>query len=112
MFTMTATDIFHMAGQGTVITGKITSGSIRVGQRLRLSSPRASVSAVAAALERVPSREFVKRAKAGEEIGVLIRDFSPETLSDGIEPVEPFGWRVVSLRLTGESFWRYLIQKS
>ena len=112
MFAMIVTDIFHMAGHGTVITGKITSGSVRVGQRVRLSSPSASISAVAAALERVPSREFVSQAKAGEEVGVLLRDFSPEALSDGLERVQPFGWRVVSLRLTGEGFWQRVTQKS
>jgi translation elongation factor EF-Tu-like GTPase len=111
MFTMIATGIFHMAGHGTVITGKVASGSVRVGQRLRLSSPSSSVTAVAAALERVPGREFVTRAKSGEEIGVLLRDFSPESLSDGIERVEPFGWRVVSLRVSGEASWRNVIQR-
>jgi translation elongation factor EF-Tu-like GTPase len=106
MFEMKVQDIFYMRGQGMVLYGLVKSGELVIGDGVEVRTPSHSVCSVVAGLE--IAQKIVRRARAGEIVGVLLKSLSPEQLSDGLHQTEKFGWKVLDLSLHSvkRPWWR------
>jgi hypothetical protein len=69
MFRMTVDDVFSIRGRGTVVTGRIEDGSLRVGDEVRINDGRqVRVDGIEA------FRKTLQEASAGDNVGLLLRD--------------------------------------
>jgi hypothetical protein len=85
-FAMVVEDMFHITGRGTVFTGVVRSGRVRVGDRVAIRSPTAQLVDRVAGVER--DRELLDEASPGEAVGLLFLNFAPHRLADGLERTE------------------------
>jgi translation elongation factor EF-Tu-like GTPase len=83
MFTIRINSIFSIAGSGIVLAGKVESGRVRAGAKAVIRTPSKSLDTVLSRLEQ--NREIVSTAGAGEDVAIMIADFDPNILNDGIE---------------------------
>jgi translation elongation factor EF-Tu-like GTPase len=70
-FAMTVEDVFDVEGRGIVLTGTIESGTVHVGDSLRLERDGGSCDVTVAGLERFTKP--YESATAGEAIGVIAK---------------------------------------
>jgi len=78
MFRMTIEDVFAIRGRGTVATGRVESGQLRVGDELRVNETfTATVDAIEA------FRKQLTEANVGDTIGVLFRKLERSQLNRG-----------------------------
>jgi translation elongation factor EF-Tu-like GTPase len=81
-FRLTVEDVFTITGRGTVVTGRVESGRIGVGQRIELVRDGAPVAATeVTGIEKF--REVVTTAGAGENVGLLLRGLSRSDVQRG-----------------------------
>ena len=79
---MAVEDVFSITGRGTVVTGKVESGSVRVGQAVRvLHAGAPGADAVVTGIEKF--RATLEVASAGELVGLLLGDLGQEHVSRG-----------------------------
>jgi translation elongation factor EF-Tu-like GTPase len=72
-FTMTIEDVFKIKGRGTVATGKIEVGTIRVGQGVRIM--RAGTLLASTTVTGIEMfRKVLDSANAGDNVGLLLAD--------------------------------------
>ncbi len=95
-FRMTVSDVFSIRGRGTVVTGKIESGTLRVGDKIRISGQGgSSMTAVVTGLETM--RRTQTEVAAGENVGVLLREVAKSDIRPGdrLESEEgmDFSWK-------------------
>ena len=109
MFQMVAEDIFHIEGHGTVLTGQIESGQVALGNQVEVCAPSRVARVIVAGLEKLGTREIIRSAKKGDQVGICVRLLSLDQIEDGVERVEPSGWKIVSLRLRGvkRPWWKF-----
>ena len=78
MFKMTVEDVFAIRNRGVVATGRVESGTLRVGDTVQINDgPGVTVSAI---------EQFRKQrdeATAGENVGVLIKGIERAQLNRG-----------------------------
>lgn len=80
-FRMTVQDVFFIKRRGTVLTGRVESGTITVGDEIRIQGKSASKTAVVAGVEVL--RKVTTQAKAGDNIGLLFKDMTKEDVQPG-----------------------------
>jgi elongation factor Tu len=81
-FRMPVEDIFSIKGRGTVITGRIESGTLKVGDEVQITSQSGiKKTAVVAGLEIF--RKQLAEAKAGDNVGVLLKDIARNDVQRG-----------------------------
>jgi translation elongation factor EF-Tu-like GTPase len=79
MFQMTVADVFAIRGRGLVATGKIESGTIRVGDEVTIDGGRtARVNAIEM------FRKILDYANAGDAVGLLLDGVDKEDVSSGM----------------------------
>jgi translation elongation factor EF-Tu-like GTPase len=81
-FGMTVEDVFSITGRGTVATGRITSGTVSVGEQVLISragQPLVQVEVAGVEL----FRKNVRTAKSGDNVGLLLRGVEREQLLKG-----------------------------
>jgi len=78
-FLMPIEDVFSITGRGTVGTGRVERGKIKVGDEVEIVGIRPTVKTVVTGLEMF--RKVLDEAYAGDNIGVLLRGIE----KDGIE---------------------------
>ena len=76
-FKMTVADVFNITGRGTVITGKIESGEIRVGDTISLRGKSYNVQGIEM------FRRNTQEAKAGDNVGILLRGLDRNSVARG-----------------------------
>jgi len=81
VFRMTVQDIFSIKGRGTVVTGRIESGTITVGDEIRIQRNGYSKTAVVAGVEM--RRKVVAHAQVGDDVGVLLKEIGREDIQQG-----------------------------
>ena len=82
LFRMTVNDVFSIKSRGTVVTGQIESGTIKVGDELEIvrgSGSRQKV--VVAGLEIF--RKQQPEAAAGDNVGVLLKNVGKADVAHG-----------------------------
>jgi len=81
-FRMTVDDVFSIAGRGTVITGTVEQGVLRVGDDVLVVKPDgAELAAECSGLEMF--RRTLNEAHAGDHVGVLLKGLGKEQLARG-----------------------------
>ena len=70
-FLMPIEDVFSITGRGTVVTGKVEAGVVRVGETVEVVGIRETRRTVATGVEMF--RKLLDEGRAGDNIGVLLR---------------------------------------
>ncbi|NWJ11690.1 EFTU factor, partial [Crypturellus undulatus] len=85
-FLMPIEDVFSITGRGTVVTGKVERGTIKVGEEIEIVGPSVSKS-TCTGLEMY--HKYLDLAQAGENVGALIRGVSSDAVKRGYVLAKP-----------------------
>jgi elongation factor Tu len=86
-FMMPVEDVFSITGRGTVATGKVDRGTIKVGEPVEIIGIRDTQKSVCTGVEMF--RKLLDRAEAGDNIGALLRGVSREDIQRGQVVAKP-----------------------
>jgi elongation factor Tu len=80
-FIMPVEDVFTISGRGTVVTGRVERGIIKVGEEIEIVGFKATQKTVATGVEMF--RKLLDEGRAGDNIGVLLRGTKREDVERG-----------------------------
>ncbi len=80
-FLMPIEDVFSISGRGTVVTGRVERGVIKVGEEVEIVGLRATSKTVCTGVEMF--RKLLDQGEAGDNIGVLLRGTKREDVERG-----------------------------
>jgi elongation factor Tu len=80
-FLMPVEDVFTISGRGTVVTGRVERGVVKVGEEIEIVGFRATQKTVATGVEMF--RKLLDEGRAGDNIGVLLRGTKREEVERG-----------------------------
>lgn len=86
-FLMPIEDVFSISGRGTVATGRVERGVVKVNDKLQLVGIRETRETVATGLEMF--NKILDEARAGENVGILLRGLEKEDLERGMVLAAP-----------------------
>ncbi len=87
-FLMPVEDVFSIKGRGTVVTGRVDRGVIKVGEEVEVLGLREErVKTVCTGVEMF--HKLLDRGEAGDNIGVLLRGIGREEVSRGMVLAKP-----------------------
>ncbi len=86
-FLMPIEDVFSISGRGTVATGRIERGRIKVNDKLQIVGIRETRDTVVTGLEMF--NKLLDEAQAGENVGILLRGAEKKDLERGMVLVAP-----------------------
>jgi elongation factor Tu len=81
-FLMPIEDVFSISGRGTVVTGRVERGKIKVNDKIQLVGIRDTRDTVATGLEMF--QKTLDEALAGENVGVLLRSIEKTDVERGM----------------------------
>lgn len=74
-------DVFSITGRGTVITGRIESGSFHLGQNIIIDTSNGQLQSRIDGIEQF--RKTLDYAQAGENVGLLLHDIKRNQIGRG-----------------------------
>src|SRR6187455_1868605 len=80
-FIMPVEDVFTISGRGTVVTGRVERGIIKVGEEIEIVGFKPTQKTVATGVEMF--RKLLDEGRAGDNIGVLLRGTKREEVERG-----------------------------
>jgi elongation factor Tu len=80
-FLMPIEDIFSISGRGTVVTGRVERGIVRVGDEVEIIGIRATSKTVVTGVEMF--KKLLDQGQAGDNIGVLLRGTKKDEVERG-----------------------------
>ena len=80
-FAMPIEDIFSISGRGTVVTGRIERGKVKVGEEMEIVGFRPTVKRVVTGIEMF--RKLLDEGMAGDNVGLLLRGTEKEEVERG-----------------------------
>src|SRR3954467_7244037 len=80
-FLMPIEDVFSISGRGTVVTGRVERGIIKVGEEVEIVGIRPTVKTVVTGVEMF--RKLLDQGQAGDNIGALLRGTKREEVERG-----------------------------
>ena len=80
-FLMPIEDVFSISGRGTVVTGRIDRGIIKVGEEVEIIGIRPTVKTTCTGVEMF--RKLLDEGRAGENVGVLLRGTKRDDVERG-----------------------------
>ena len=80
-FLMPIEDVFTISGRGTVVTGRVERGIVKVGDEVEIVGLRPTTKTVATGVEMF--RKLLDQGEAGDNIGVLLRGTKREEVERG-----------------------------
>src|ERR671925_397144 len=80
-FIMPVEDVFTISGRGTVVTGRVERGIIKVGEEIEIVGFKPTQKTVATGVEMF--RKLLDEGQAGDNIGVLLRGTKREEVERG-----------------------------
>jgi len=80
-FQMPVEDVFSISGRGTVVTGRVEQGIIKVGDEVEIVGIRPTTKTVATGVEMF--RKLLDEGRAGDNIGVLLRGTKKDEVERG-----------------------------
>jgi elongation factor Tu len=80
-FLMPIEDIFSISGRGTVVTGRIERGVVKVGDEIEIVGIRPTQKTTVTGVEMF--RKLLDRGEAGDNVGVLLRGTKKEDVERG-----------------------------
>jgi elongation factor Tu len=86
-FLMPIEDVFSISGRGTVVTGRVERGRIKVNDKIQLVGIRETRDTVATGLEMF--NKVLEEALAGENVGALLRGIEKNDVERGMVLAAP-----------------------
>ena len=80
-FLMPIEDIFSISGRGTVVTGRVERGIVKVGEEIEIVGIRPTTKTVVTGVEMF--RKLLDQGQAGDNIGVLLRGTKKDEVERG-----------------------------
>jgi elongation factor Tu len=80
-FLMPVEDVFSISGRGTVVTGRIERGIVKVGDEIEIVGLKATIKTVCTGVEMF--RKLLDQGQAGDNVGVLLRGTKREEVERG-----------------------------
>jgi elongation factor Tu len=80
-FMMGVEDVFSISGRGTVVTGRIDQGVVKVGEEVEIVGLRDTQKTVCTGVEMF--RKLLDQGQAGDNVGVLLRGTKREDVERG-----------------------------
>jgi elongation factor Tu len=86
-FLMPVEDVFTISGRGTVVTGRVERGVVKVGEEVEIIGLRETQKTVCTGVEMF--RKLLDQGQAGDNIGVLLRGIKREEVERGQVVAKP-----------------------
>ena len=80
-FLMPVEDVFSISGRGTVVTGRVERGVLKVGEEIEIVGIKATAKTTCTGVEMF--RKLLDQGQAGDNIGVLLRGTKREEVERG-----------------------------
>src|SRR5581483_7502007 len=80
-FLMPVEDVFSISGRGTVVTGRVERGVVKVGEELEIVGLKPTMKTVCTGVEMF--RKLLGQGQAGDNVGVLLRGTKREYVERG-----------------------------
>ena len=80
-FLMPVEDVFTISGRGTVVTGRVERGLVKVGEEVEIVGIRPTVKTVVTGVEMF--RKILDQGQAGDNVGLLLRGTKREEVERG-----------------------------
>ncbi|KCZ54679.1 elongation factor Tu [Hyphomonas chukchiensis] len=80
-FLMPVEDVFSISGRGTVVTGRVEQGVVKVGEEIEIVGIRPTVKTTCTGVEMF--RKLLDQGQAGDNIGALLRGIDREGVERG-----------------------------
>ena len=80
-FLMPVEDIFSISGRGTVVTGRVERGSVKIEEEIEVVGIRPTVARVVTGIEMF--NKLLDSAQAGDNVGILLRGTKREEVERG-----------------------------
>ncbi len=80
-FLLPIEDVFSISGRGTVVTGRVERGIIKVGEEVEIVGIRATTKTICTGVEMF--RKLLDEGRAGDNVGVLLRGTKREDVERG-----------------------------
>ncbi len=80
-FLMPVEDVFSISGRGTVVTGRVERGVIKVGEEIEIVGIKPTVKTICTGVEMF--RKLLDQGQAGDNIGALLRGTKREDVERG-----------------------------
>ena len=80
-FLMPIEDVFSISGRGTVVTGRVECGIVKVGEEVEIVGMRATSKTIVTGVEMF--RKLLDQGEAGDNIGALLRGTKREDVERG-----------------------------
>jgi len=74
-------DVFSISGRGTVVTGRVERGVVKVGEEIEIVGLRPTLKTVCTGVEMF--RKLLDQGQAGDNVGVLLRGTKREEVERG-----------------------------
>ncbi|MCI6989245.1 MAG: elongation factor Tu [Campylobacter sp.] len=86
-FLMPIEDIFSISGRGTVVTGRIEKGTVKVGDTIEIVGIRPTQTTTVTGVEMF--RKEMDQGEAGDNVGILLRGTKKEDVERGMVLAKP-----------------------
>jgi elongation factor Tu len=80
-FLLPIEDVFSISGRGTVVTGRIERGIVKVGEELEIVGIKPTIKTICTGVEMF--RKLLDEGRAGDNVGVLLRGTKREEVERG-----------------------------
>ena len=80
-FLMPVEDVFSISGRGTVVTGRVERGVVKVGDEVEIVGIKPTVKTVCTGVEMF--RKILDQGQAGDNVGILLRGIKREEVERG-----------------------------
>ena len=100
-FLLPIEDVFSISGRGTVVTGRVERGIVKVGEELEIVGIKATAKTVCTGVEMF--RKLLDQGQAGDNVGVLLRGTKREDVERGQVLAKP-GSITPHTHFTGEVY--------
>jgi elongation factor Tu len=80
-FLLPIEDVFSISGRGTVVTGRVERGIVRVGEEIEIVGIKPTVKTICTGVEMF--RKLLDEGQAGDNVGVLLRGTKREDVERG-----------------------------
>lgn len=80
-FLLPIEDVFSISGRGTVVTGRVERGIVKVGEELEIVGIKPTVKTICTGVEMF--RKLLDEGRAGDNVGVLLRGTKREDVERG-----------------------------
>jgi elongation factor Tu len=93
-FHMTVEDVFSIRNRGTVVTGRIETGTLKVGDQVVIKGRSGEKTTTVTGIEAF--RKALDRANPGDNVGLLLKDLTKQDVQQGDEILSPdtdFTWK-------------------